>query len=97
MLIRILAPGRYRRLQEAERVQALRKRHGEACARCRRPLRFDVPPGHDQGAVVEAGDHLCQPRCNPSGNDHTEEVADRLRRKAEAALFTKSRKKRRAA
>jgi len=107
MLIRFLAPRTYRRWQEAERVQALRGRDGDSCARCRRPLRFDLPAGHDQGAVVEgsapggsdplAGAHLCHRRCNPSGNDHTDEVAERMRRKAEAALFAKSRKKRRAA
>ena len=107
MLIRFLAPGRFRRRQEAEWVQILRRRDGDSCARCRRPLRFDLPVGHDQGAVVEgsvagAGDplapaRLCHRRCNAGGNDHTGEVAERMRRKAEAALLAKSRRKRRAA
>ena len=106
-LMRLLNPRKYRRQQEAARVQSLRTRDGDSCARCRRPLRFDLPAGHDLGAVVEggpagAGDplaeaRLCHRRCNSGVIDHTEEVAARMRRKAESALFAKSRKKRRAA
>ena len=95
-LIRFIAPRLHRRRLAAEQVRALRSRDGDNCARCRRPLRFDLPAGHDQGPAVEAG-HLCHRRCNAGGMDHTAEVADRMRRKAEAALFTKSRRKRRAA
>ena len=95
-LIRFIAPRLYRQRQEAGQVKALRSRDGDSCARCRRPLRFDLPAGHDQGPAIESG-HLCHRRCNAGGVDHTAEVSDRMRRKAEAALFAKSRKKRRAA
>jgi hypothetical protein len=105
-IIRFLNPRKFRREREAEQVRALRQRDGDSCARCRRPLRFDLPAGHDQGAAVEGAAanggsldvaRLCHRRCNPSGVDHTGEVAERVRRKNEAALFTKARKKRRAA
>jgi hypothetical protein len=95
-LIRFIAPRFYRQRQFDDEVRALRSRDGDNCARCRRALRFDLPVGHDQGPEIESG-HLCHRRCNAGGMDHTGEVADRMRRKAEAALFTKSRKKRRAA
>ena len=96
-LIRLVAPRLFRQRQEAARIAALRNRDGDQCARCRRPLRFDLPAGHDQGPMIESGGHLCHRRCTAGGMDHTAEVADRMRRKAEAALFVKSRKKRRAA
>jgi len=104
-LLRFIAPSLHRRKQDGERVRALRARDGEQCARCRRPLRFDLPAGHDQGPVIEGGSaaeplaaaHLCHRRCFAGGVDHTDEVAERMRRKAEATLFAKSRKKRRAA
>ena len=95
-LIRFIAPRLYRQRQHDAQVRDLRGRDGDTCARCRRPLRFDLPAGHDQGPMVESG-HLCHRRCNGAGTDHTAEVADRMRRKAEAALFAKSRRKRRAA
>ena len=96
-LARYFAPRLYRRRQEAERVQALRRRDGDTCARCRRQLRFDLPAGHDQGPVIESSGRLCHRRCHAGGVDHTAEVGERIRQKAEAALFAKSRKKRRAA
>lgn len=105
-LIRFLNPPRFRRAREAVLVQQLKLRDGENCARCRRPIRFDFPDGHDQGPKVEgsaggdgslAGARLCHRRCNPSGIDHTGEVTERVRRKNEAALFSKARRKRRAA
>lgn len=100
-IARFVNPWKFRREQAEERVRALRRRDGENCARCRRPMRFDLPAGHDQGAAVEevaAGDQrLCHTRCNPSGVDHTGEVRARVRQKSEAALFAKSRRKRKAA
>lgn len=67
-------------------------------------MHFDLPAGHDQGAVIElvvprtAGGseavdnlRLCHRRCNSSGVDHTGEVTERMRRKNEAALFAKPR------
>ena len=68
-------------------------------------MRFDLPAGHDLGARVEqvaaggAGEalenwRLCHGRCNPVGVNHTEEVTERARRKNEAALFAKAKKRR---
>jgi 5-methylcytosine-specific restriction endonuclease McrA len=102
--INYLNPWKLRREREAERMQALRTRDGDHCARCRRPMRFDLPAGHDAGAAIElvvpkaAGGseaidnlRLCHRRCNASGMDHTGEVTERMRRRNEAALFAKSR------
>jgi 5-methylcytosine-specific restriction endonuclease McrA len=99
-----LKPWELRREREAERLRTLRKRDGDNCARCRRPMHFDLPAGHDQGAAIElmvpraaggsgAADNLrlCHRRCNSSGVDHTGEVTERMRRKNEAALFAKPR------
>jgi len=102
-----LNPWKYRRQREAERLSAVRARDGENCARCRRPMRFDLPAGHDQGAKVEyvtasggealANLRLCHRRCFVPGVDHTDEVTERIRRKAEADLLSKPRRKSRKA
>ena len=100
-----LNPWRLKRERAAARIAALRARDGDNCVRCRRPMRFDLPPGHDQGVKVEpiapggkpnALDNLrlCHPRCNPSGVDHTEEVLERRRRKNETEIFARARKSR---
>jgi hypothetical protein len=107
-ILKFLNPWKYRRLAEAERLAALRARDGDQCARCRRPMRFDLPAGHDQSAKAEpivpglkpvalGNFRLCHPRCYTSGLDHTDEVTERVRRKSEAALFAKGRKKKKAA
>jgi len=105
---RYLNPWKYKREQEAQRrrVAALRQRDGDQCSRCRRPLRFDLTPGHDSGPKIEqvmaaaAGgtdelDNLCltHRRCHADGANHTDEVQERVRRKNEAELFVKSRKR----
>ena len=109
-LSRYVTPWKYKRLQrEAEQVRALKLRDGEHCARCRRPMRFDLPRGHDQAARLEAvvsteagaepdlGNlRLTHVRCNASGVDHTGEVTERMRRKSEAELFAKAKKRKRA-
>jgi hypothetical protein len=92
--------------ERQQRVVALRQRDGDDCRRCRRPLRFDLPPGHDQGVRIErvaggqggALHQLCltHGRCNAAMIDHTGEVLERLRRKAEAELLAMPRKRRRA-
>lgn len=87
-----------------QRVAALRQRDGDSCRRCRRPIRFDLPRGHDKGPKVEqilpsdvAGDErlenfcLCHGRCNAAGADNSDEVAERIRRKNEAELLSRSR------
>lgn len=67
-------------------------------------MRFDLPPGHDLSAKVEpvapgtSGkglDHLllCHSRCTAPGLDHTGLVTERVRRRNEAALFARARKK----
>jgi len=101
-LARFVTPWSYRRAQEeAARVEALKARDGECCRRCRRPIRFDLPAGHDKGPKVERiapGDTgpelfenlcLCHGRCNAAGADNTDEVAERIRRKSEAELLAK--------
>lgn len=97
-IARYLNPWKHKRERDAARLAALRARDGDHCARCRRPLRFDLPKGHDQGAAIEevqAGDfRLCHVRCNAWGKDDTGEVLHRARIKNEAALFDKTRKKR---
>jgi len=111
MIARYVTPWKYQReRRDAERVRALKVRDGEACARCRRPIRFDLPAGHDQGVRIEeivpaaaAGAEpdlsslrLTHRRCNASGVDHTDEVTERIRRKNEAELFARSKKRKRA-
>lgn len=103
ILAKYVTPWKYRREQEELRVHALRKRDGDDCRRCRRPMRFDLPRGHDLGPKVESlavnldetldGAFLTHGRCNPEGADNTQEVQDRVRRKSEADLFVKARKR----
>lgn len=108
VLARYLNPWKHKRALEAERkrLAALRHRDGEHCSRCRRPLRFDLVPGHDSGPKVEqvvptsAGgtdelDNFCltHRRCHADGVDHTDQVQERVRRKNEAELFGSSRKR----
>ena len=103
---RILTPWSYRRAQEeAMRVARLRGRDGDECRRCRRPMRFDLPHGHDLGPKIEPlgaaapaeadsldGIVLCHRRCNGNAADNTREVTARIRMQNEAELFAKSRK-----
>ena len=110
MIIRYLNPWKARREQRQLRFAELRKRDGDNCRRCRRPMRFDLPASHDQGAKIEqilpmiagageAIDNLCltHSRCNASGADHTGEVTERIRRRSEAELLSRPRKRARAA
>lgn len=106
-IVRYLAPWKYKREQElARRLAALRQRDGDCCRRCRRPLRFDLPEGHDLGPKIEsiaavaegeppALDNLCltHRRCHAESIDHTSEVKERIRRKAEAELLSRSRRR----
>ena len=103
-----LRPIKHRRDRLRAQLQAIRERDGGDCRRCRRPIRFDLPPGHDLGARVEplisgiAGpqgsiDNLCltHGRCNRNAGDHLQ-VTERARHKAEIALFDRDRERRRA-
>ena len=108
-IIKFVNPWKYRRAQ-AERIKALRMRDGDACRRCKRELRFDLPEGHDLRAKIEAIlpksaggtddlDNLCltHGRCNAKHGCDTAEVKERARIKHEAALFESARRKRRRA
>lgn len=107
IIAKYLTPWRFRREQEEQRLAALRQRDGDICRRCRRPIRFDLPPGHDKGPRIEPfesagasaaepealkGLCLCHGRCNAAGADNTDEVAERIRRNSEAALLSKKRR-----
>ena len=102
IILKYVNPWKFRREEEARRIHALRSRDGDDCRRCRRPLRFDLPAGHDMAAAIEeilpgaaeqALDNLCltHHRCNAAGADHTVEVTERMRRKNEAELLSRSR------
>ena len=110
-LAKYVSPWTLRRDREQQqRIAAIRQRDGEDCRRCRRPIRFDLPDGHDKGprvlniesnpavepVAIEAL-CLCHVRCNSAGADNTDEVTERMRRKSEAALLPKSRKARKRA
>jgi hypothetical protein len=105
ILARYVTPWKYKREQEALRMQALRNRDGDDCRRCRRPMRFDLPRGHDlapkMAQIAFSGgeelplDDLCltHGRCNADGADNTQEVLDRVRRTNEAELFSRARRR----
>ena len=106
VLARYVTPWKYKREQEQlRRIADLRSRDGDECRRCRRPLRFDLPAGHDSGPKIEqilptCADEdqsldnfvLCHRRCTAEA-DNTAEVQERVRRKSEAELFAKARKR----
>jgi hypothetical protein len=108
-LAKYLNPWKFRREEAArqERVAELRRRDGDNCQRCRRLIRFDLPHGYDQAPKFHElapalNEELLPPiesqclvhvRCNAAGADNTAEVTERVRRKSEAALFSKERKR----
>jgi len=107
VLARYVTPWKYKREQEKlRRLAELRQRDGDECRRCRRPMRFDLPEGHDSGPKIElvvptTGSEepsldnlvLCHRRCTAEAADYTREVTERVRRKSEAELFAKARKR----
>lgn len=110
VIIKYVNPWKYRREQVAQRVAELRNRDGDNCRRCKRPMRFDLQDGHDLMPKVEAIvarsaggseelDNLCltHVRCNAKNGCDTAEVKERARIKNEAALFAKSKQKRKRA
>lgn len=94
-LARYLIPWRLGRDRAQQLIDALRRRDGDHCRRCRRPLRFDLPHGHDKaptpvtigpavgGAAALDRLVLCHTRCNPGMVDHTAEVQQRLQSRDE--------------
>jgi hypothetical protein len=106
VVLKYLNPRKFRREEQARRVAELRRLGGDNCSRCRRPIRFDLPDGHDQGPKIEPVLHavngggedvtnlcLTHGRCIPAGADHTVEAKDRIRRKNEAELFSRSKRR----
>ena len=106
-IAKYLNPWKFKREEKQKRFQALRERDGDACWRCRRQMRFDLPRGHDLAPTIEhfrleskadAGDLenfcLCHGRCNRLMADATPEVKERVRLKSEAELFARARKSR---
>ena len=104
-IAKYLNPWMFQREKKRQRFEDLRKRDGDKCWRCRRPMRFDLPKGHDQAPTIQtigggdAPDDFCltHGRCITEALDHTAEVKERIRRKSEAELFAKSRKGRKKA
>jgi hypothetical protein len=109
IIAKYVNPWKFRREQNKQRLRALRQRDGDNCSRCRRPLRFDLPNGHDLSPKIgelvtksegenENLDNLCltHGRCNAKEGHDTAEVKERVRLKNEAALFVKARSRRRA-
>jgi 5-methylcytosine-specific restriction endonuclease McrA len=106
-LARYVSPWSSKREKERQqRVAELRSRDGDNCRRCRRPLRFDLPAGHEKAPTIlnlaETADGepvaidnlvLCHGRCNAGDADLTGEVTERVRRKNEAELFAKAKKR----
>ncbi|MES2137286.1 MAG: hypothetical protein V4502_09555 [Pseudomonadota bacterium] len=105
ILLRSVNPWARRSDRQARQVQSLRNRDGDDCRRCRRPLRFDLPHGHDLGPKIEpvpgeaaSGEIgllcLTHGRCNRAMADHTGEVLERVRRRNEAELLAKPKRRR---
>jgi len=93
-IVRFLNP-RSRRDELRQQVEALRRRDGETCRRCRRPLRFDLPSEHGLAPTVQpigpaaigretSLDELClcHGRCNADAGDATAVVQERVRLRA---------------
>jgi hypothetical protein len=104
IVARFVNPRKFRRERERQHVEALRRRDGDHCRRCRRPIRFDLPSGHDRGPAIEpllgaanggVLDNFCltHGRCNADGIDHTNDVQERIRRRSEAELLPRARKR----
>ncbi len=109
-IAKYLNPWMFMRDKKRERFAALRERDGDDCWRCKRPMHFDLPRGHQQAPTIEhlkpsskGGTNelgnlcLCHARCNWAMADSTPEVKERMRRKAEEAAAAAVAPKRRAA
>lgn len=103
-IARFFVPGMFKRDKRRQRLAELRQRDGDDCRRCRRPMRFDLPPGNDHAPTVQqigpkskGGTGpldtlcLCHVRCNGVTVDNTVEVQERMRLRAEAAVEPKRR------
>jgi hypothetical protein len=94
-IVRYLSPWKLSREEARQRLEALRRRDGDDCRRCRRPMRFDLPRGHDaapklepiltaaNGSASELDNLcLCHTRCTAAGADHTAQVLERVQARA---------------
>jgi hypothetical protein len=96
-IARYLNPWMFQREEKRRRFAALRERDGDNCWRCRRPMDFELPRGHDlaptiehlqaksKGGTMELGNLcLCHGRCNRLMGDATLEVKERMRAREQA-------------
>jgi hypothetical protein len=95
-IVKYLNPWKARREELQRRVDELRRRDGESCRRCRRPMRFDLPADHDGAPAVfqlsGESDCLCHRRCNTEAVDNTAEVQERMKLRLEADAAVERRK-----
>jgi hypothetical protein len=103
-IVRFLNPWKARQQELQRRLNELRKRDGDNCRRCRRPMSFDLPAGHDSApALVDLGGGtsnlddlcLCHSRCNAETVDNTAEVEQRMKLRLETEAAAQSRKTKR--
>ena len=98
-IAKYLNPWMFVRDKKRQRFAAIRQRDGDDCWRCKRPMHFDLPRGHERaptiehltpkskGGTNELGNlRLCHGRCNWAMGDSTLEVKERMRRKAEEVV-----------
>jgi hypothetical protein len=95
-IVKLLNPWRARREEMQRRIDELRKRDGDTCRRCRRPMQFDLPAGHDSApALIQLSAEtfcLCHGRCNAETVDNTTEVQERMKLRFEAQAAAQRRK-----
>jgi hypothetical protein len=100
-IVRFLNPWKARQEDMRRQLDELRRRDGDNCRRCRRPMSFDLPAGHDGApALVDLGGGsanldnlcLCHSRCNAETVDNTVEVEQRMKLRLEAEAAAQSRK-----
>jgi hypothetical protein len=103
-IVRFLNPWKARHEEMQRRFDELRKRDGDNCRRCRRPMRFDLPSGNDSApALVDLGGGtanldnlcLCHSRCNAETVDNTVAVQERMKLRLEAEAAAQVRKSKR--
>jgi hypothetical protein len=91
-IAKFLRPWTFGRDKKQLRVNELRRRDGDNCRRCRRPMRFDLPRGNDMAPTIlqilpePRGSRaalenlcLCHGHCNRHPGDNTPEVRERRR------------------
>ena len=95
-IVKFMNPWMFNRDKTQQRFAQLRQRDGDKCWRCYRPMRFDLPRGHDHAPTIEhklarsrggtgALDNLvlCHRYCNRLMGDNTPEVKEQMRLRGE--------------